>query len=551
MTGKIFRSTLLVALAVLLVSLVTMGVILYRYFDGVQMEQLQDELTLAARGTEDGGEAYLAGLDSRRYRLTWVAADGTVLYDTQADAASMENHAQREEIRQALERGRGSSARYSDTLTEQTLYEARLLSDGTVLRISISRASVGALLVGLLKPAAVIGLLAAALSAVLARGVARRVVRPLNELDLDHPLDNDTYEELSPLLVRIDRQRSQIAEQLGDLRRRSDEFRQITDNLKEGLVLLDARGAVLSINPAAAALFGADRECLGKDFLTVNRRHDMTLALKSALEGGHSETRGEENGREYQFDFSPIESEGTVVGAVLLAFDVTEQAFAERNRREFTANVSHELKTPLQSIIGSAELLEAGLVKPEDAPRFVGRIREDAARLVALIEDIILLSRLDEGGEQPRKPVSLRQTAREAAGVLRTAAESRHVTLTVEGDEGVVEGVPGLLYEAVYNLCDNAVKYNREGGTVTVTVTEGEDEVALAVADTGIGIPPEHQSRVFERFYRVDKSHSRQSGGTGLGLSIVKHAVQYHGGRLELHSRPGEGTVITAVFPRG
>jgi len=550
MTGRIFRSILLAAIVVLLAALLIVTGFLYNYFGDVQEQQLRDELGLAAAATEQLGEDYLRPLDSGRYRLTWVAADGRVICDTQVDESTMVNHADREEIREAMAGGRGSSYRYSDTLTERTIYEAVRLSDGSVLRISVSRATAAVLVLGMLQPILIVAVIAIVLSAVLAHSMARRAVEPLNRLDLEHPLENDVYEELSPLLHRIHAQHLQIAGQMRKLKRKTDEFEQITGNLKEGLVLLDAEGVILSMNPAARQLFQAEGDCAGRDFVTVDRNRELSLALERAMACGHSELRGARGGREYLFDLSRIESEGAVIGAVILVFDVTEQIAGERSRREFTANVSHELKTPLQSIIGSAELLEHNLVREEDVPRFVGHIRKEASRLVSLIEDIIRLSQMDEGGQLPEETVCLQELAREILTSLEPAAAARGITLSLTGGEGVLPGVRRLLYEIIYNLCDNGIKYNLEGGTLQVEIEDGADNVTLRVRDSGIGIPEAHRSRIFERFYRVDKSHSKQSGGTGLGLSIVKHAVQHHQGKITLDSRPGEGTVMEVTFPR-
>lgn len=549
MTHKIFKSMMAAMLAVLLAALVIIAGCFYDYFATVQENQLTDELSLAAGGVESSGKDYLAALASNHYRLTWVAADGTVLYDTQADAAQMENHAEREEIRQALQNGTGSSSRYSATLLEKTIYRSVRLDDGSVLRISVSRATLATLVLGMLQPLLVVLLAALILAAVLASSISKHIVAPLNQIDLEHPLDNDTYEELAPLLTRISQQRRQIDEQVRRLRRKNDEFTQITSNMSEGLVLLNEKGIILNINPAAERLFATDHSCVQQDFLTVERSPEVSRAIKNAFENGYSRiylTRGE---REFQLDISRIASDGAVVGAVLLAFDATDQLDAERSRREFTANVSHELKTPLQSIMGSAELMENGLVKPEDMPRFIGRIRSEAARLVTLIEDIIRLSQLDEGVEMPVEPVELHALAEETAASLREAADAKKVTLSVIGSAATVCSVRRLLSEIIYNLCDNAIKYNVPGGSVTVDTAPCEGGVILTVSDTGIGIPPEHQSRVFERFYRVDKSHSRQSGGTGLGLSIVKHAVQDLDGAIHLDSTPGQGTSIQVTIP--
>ena len=550
MTKKIFQSILLVAGAVLLASLLIIMGFLYDYFGGVEENQLRDELSLAAAAVEDGGTDYLSQLTAGRYRLTWIAADGSVLYDTKTDAESLENHASRAEVSQALITGTGESTRYSSTLMEKTMYYAQRLDDGTVLRISISRATVGMIAVGMIQPLLIVLIVALILSGLLARRLSRRIVDPLNSLDLEHPLDNDAYEELSPLLKRIHRQHVEIQTQLRELHERTDEFTQITGSMREGLVLLDEHGDILSINAAAQALFGADAQCVGRDFLTIERSHEISAAIQAAVADGHSEVRAERAGRVYQFDISRITSDGKFLGTVILAFDITEQEFAERNRREFTANVSHELKTPLQGIIGSAELIENGMVKPDDLPRFVGHIHAEAARLVILIDDIIRLSQLDEGAAMPTEPVDLLAVSQEAAENLHDAAAARSVTVGVTGQPAVIPGVRRLIYEIVYNLCDNAIKYNRGGGRVDVTVAADAGGSSITVADTGIGIAPEHQGRVFERFYRVDKSHSKASGGTGLGLSIVKHAVQYHHGRIELESTPGTGTTIRAIFPK-
>ena len=549
MTKKIFQSILLVAGCVLLASLLIIMGFLYDYFGGVEENQLRDELNLAAAAVEDGGTDYLSRLTADRCRLTWIAADGSVLYDTRTDAESLENHASRAEVSQALTTGTGESTRYSSTLMEKTMYYAQRLDDGTVLRISISRATVGMIAVGMIQPLLIVLIVALILSGLLARRLSRRIVDPLNSLDLEHPLDNDAYEELSPLLKRIHRQHVEIQTQLRELREKTDEFTQITGSTREGLILLDEHGSILSINAAAQMLFGADAQCVGRDFLTVERSHEISAAIQAAVTDGHSEVRAERAGRVYQFDISCITSDGKLLGTVILAFDITEQEFAERNRREFTANVSHELKTPLQGIIGSAELIENGMVKPDDLPRFVGHIHAEAARLVTLIDDIIRLSQLDEGDAMPTEPVDLLAVSQEAAENLHDAAAARDVTVSVTGQPSVIPGVRRLLYEIVYNLCDNAIKYNRGGGRVDVTVAADAGGSSITVADTGIGIAPEHQSRVFERFYRVDKSHSKASGGTGLGLSIVKHAVQYHHGRIELESTPGTGTTIRVVFP--
>lgn len=549
MTKKIFRSIVIVAASVLLASLVIISSCFYEYFGRLQRQEMKDELYLAATAVEHGGEDYLKNISSGHFRLSLIAKDGSVLYDTAADAEGLENHGGREEVKQALESGEGESIRYSSTLLQKTIYCAKRLDDGRVLRISVSRATVGAIAMGMISPIIAVGVGALILSGVLASRLAKRIVEPLNKLDLEHPLDNDSYEELSPLLSRINKQRAQIAEQLAELRHRTDEFEQVTGNMKEGLVLIDTNENVLSINSAARNIFSAAEDCIGKSFLTVDRSRDLNAAIHSAFEHGHSEIHSDKNGRTYQFDISRIDSDGSAFGAVILLFDITDRENAEKLRREFTANVSHELKTPLQGIIGSAELIESGMVKAGDMPRFVGHIREEAQRLVSLVNDIIRLSQLDEGDSLPMERVDLLSVAEEAAADLSKAAKARNISLLAEGESVFVFGIKRLLYEVIYNLGENAVKYNVENGNVLISVSKEENSAVLTVKDSGIGIAPEHQSRIFERFYRVDKSHSKASGGTGLGLSIVKHAVQQQGGKIELESEPGKGTAIRVILP--
>ena len=544
MTSKIFRSTVLVAVIVLLCSLgVVMGV-LHNHFTQVQVEQLKDELSLAVTGTEQYGNAFLENVEADRFRVTLVDTDGTVLFDTQADQTIMENHADREEIREAMETGFGSAVRTSATMTEQTYYEAQKLKDGTVLRISTNQESALSLMIGMIWPIILIAVLSIGLSALLARRMARRIVEPLNKLDLEQPLKNEVYEEISPLLHRIHRQHNQIQMQVEKMKRKADEFNQITASMQEGLVLLDSYGKIVSINPAAQKLFETDGDCIGRDFLMIDRTRAMRSAVNDALDKGRAYARENRNGRDYQFDLSCIKSDDMVIGAVILAFDITERLNSEQMRREFSANVSHELKTPLQGIIGSAELLESGMVKPEDTPRFVGHIRKEAARLVNLIEDIIRLSQLDEGVELPTEKVDMLALAEDVKEILDTSAAEMNVRVDVTGAGFAVMGVRRMLQEIIYNLCDNAIKYNVPGGSVTIHAENNR----LVVSDTGIGIPAEHKDRIFERFYRVDKSHSKASGGTGLGLSIVKHAVQYHHGIITLQSELSKGTTISVLF---
>ena len=544
MTSKIFRATVFVAVVVLLCSLgIVMGV-LYNHFTGVQVQQLKDELSLAVTGTEQFGNAFLKNVEADRFRVTWIDIDGTVLFDSRVDESTMENHADREEIREAFETGSGSAVRNSSTLTEQTYYEARRLTDGTVLRISANQASAWALMMDLLWPIVLIAVLAIGLSLILARRMAKNIVEPMNKLDLEHPLSNNTYEELSPLLRRINQQHLQIDAQMRKLQRKTDEFIQITSHMQEGLVVLDKETHIRSINSAAMKIFGAEASCVGSSFFQVNRSNALRQVLNDALDHGHGSTVQELDGRAYRFDMSSIQSEGKLLGAVILAVDVTESQNAEQMRREFSANVSHELKTPLQGIIGSAELLESGMVKAEDTPRFVGHIRKEASRLVNLIEDIIRLSQLDEGVALPTETVDMQMLAEEVKTILQPSAEEKKVSISISGEGFSVVGVRRMIQEIIYNLCDNAIKYNIPGGSVTVHVENNR----LAVSDTGIGIPAEHKDRIFERFYRVDKSHSKAIGGTGLGLSIVKHGALYHKAAVELESKVGSGTKVTIRF---
>ena len=549
MTKKIFKSILIVAGTVLLASIVIIMGCLYEYFSNIQKDKLADELDIAASAVELYGTDYLKNIDSERYRITWIQADGKVIYDTQAGADSMENHADRQEVKQALAEGEGSSSRYSDTLMEKTSYYARLLDDGSVLRVSTTYATAGLLVLGMLQPILVVLIAALVLSGILARRISKRIVEPMNSIDLDRPLENDTYEELSPLLNRINQQHKEIEMQMRYLKQRTDEFTQITESMKEGLILLDNKGNVLSINEAAQNILETDSDCIGQSFLSIERSRNINNAIQSAFEEGHSEIYAQYGSREYQVDISRIESGGETVGAVLLAFDITEQQNAQRNRREFTANVSHELKTPLQGIIGSAELIENGMVKPEDMPRFTGHIRKEASRLVTLIEDILRLSQLDEGRQMPSEQVDLFELADEVKSVLEGACEAKHINMKLMGEHVSIDGVKRLLYEIIYNLCDNAVKYNNEGGIADIDISSDEKNAYITVRDSGIGIPQDQQERVFERFYRVDKSHSKESGGTGLGLSIVKHAVSYHNGTVSMKSELGNGTEIRVALP--
>lgn len=548
MTKKIFRSIFTIALLVLLASIGIATSFIYNYFNTSQVNQLKAELSLVADTVNEVGIEYFEKFNSTVFRFTVIDADGTVLYDTQANTNEMENHAEREEISEAFTKGTGSSARNSHTLTKKTFYEAILLENGNVLRISVSQLTLGALILRMLPTIIAIIFVAAVVAIILSHAMAKKITEPLLQLDLENPSENNTYEELAPILTKVHKQHKQIKSQMETLHRKSDEFEQIVSSMNEGLILLDEHGMILSMNVAAKKIFGVKKDVNGSDFLLVDRTSKMSKAIWNALEGIHSEYTEERNGNEYQFTINSIKSDGKILGAVILVFDITDRAFAARNRQEFTANVTHELKTPLQSIIGSAELLENGLVKPEDTERFIGNIRKEASRLVNLINDIIRLSQLDENHEPAIETVDLMEVAREVVEVLAPSAAKRNIEVYLKGEPCTIYGVRRYIYEIIYNLFDNAIRYNKDGGKVTITTGKDSGQAAVSVSDTGIGIAPEHQSRIFERFYRVDKSHSKATGGTGLGLSIVKHAVQYHGGKITLDSEPGKGTTIKIVF---
>ena len=551
MTKRIFRAICLVALAVFLASVTLIMGILYDYFSQVQQDQLRIEAGLAARGVEENGAAYFEGLDTQSYRITWIGADGTVLFDSDSDASTMENHLEREEVKQAMVSGYGHSARYSSTLMERLLYSAQRLEDGSVIRLAITQNSVLTIMLGLIQPVLLVSLVAVILALALASRVSKTVVRPLNELNLDEPLNNEGFDELSPLLRRIDSQQRQLKGQALELKQKKDEFLAVTSNMSEGLVLLNSSGTILSINNAALTILDADKSSVGQDILTVNRSLEMQKLLEEAKRGQRSETKLCLTGREYQLDASPIISGGNIGGVALLLFDITERENAEQLRREFTANVSHELKTPLHSISGCAELMKNGMVKPEDTVRFAGQIYSEAQRLINLIEDIIRLSRLDEGAEDmQRERVDLYALSGSVMDSLGDEAKENKITMELCGAPAFIWGVRQLVSGMIYNLLENAIKYNKANGSVKLSVSnEGEFSV-VKVSDTGIGIPPEHQSRVFERFYRVDKSHSKEVGGTGLGLSIVKHSAMVHNAKIDLQSTPGKGTSITVRFPK-
>lgn len=551
MTKRIFRTIFIVAVGVFLASVVLFMTVLYDYFSAVGQNQLRAQIDLAAQGVANEGMGYFDGLESQNYRITWIGTYGRVLYDSISDADNMENHFEREEVKEALAEGYGESSRYSSTLTERYLYSAKLLPDGTVIRLSVTQNSMLVLTLGMLQPIIIIFAVAIVLSAVLASRLSKNIVKPLNELNLDRPLDNDGYDELSPLLHRIDTQQRQIRSQKEELERKQSEFEAVTGGMAEGIILLNQKGTILSINRAASKLFDTGSFAVGKDILSVNRSLTLTELLHKAADGKHTEAVMEFGSRKYQLAASPVASNNEVIGIVVLLLDVTEKEKAEQMRREFTANVSHELKTPLHAISGYAELLSNGMVKQEDITDFSKRIYTEAGRMIHLVEDIIKLSHLDEGADDmKREEADMFIIADHVVSAQIPEAEKAGVKIELRGESAVLCGIPQLLESIVYNLCDNAIKYNRKDGSVSVTVKNEEELVILSVIDTGIGIPEEHQERIFERFYRVDKSHSKEIGGTGLGLSIVKHAARLHNAEIELQSTVNGGTAVTVKFPK-
>lgn len=551
MTKRIFRTVFVVAISIFIASAVLFMTVLYDYFSGIQQNQLRMQIDLASQGVEDEGLDYLKNLNIKDYRVTWIGTDGKVLYDSISEADEMENHFEREEVKEALSEGYGASSRYSSTLTQRYLYGAKRLPDGTVIRLSVTQNSLLILTLGMLQPIMIIFVIAIILSAFLASRLSKKIVKPLNELNLDKPLDNNGYDELSPLLRRIDTQQKEISRQSEELKQRQNELEVMTSAMSEGIILLNNRGTVLSINKAAAKLFGTDCFCIGEDIVSINRSLELAQLLNKAKNGEHSERVVELGCGQYQMMASPVISNNIVSGIVLLILDVTEKEKAEQLRREFTANVSHELKTPLHTISGSAELLVNGMVKSEDIPIFLKRIYSEAQRMIQLVEDIIRLSHLDEGAEDMKwDMVDLYAVAEETINSLADEAESNGIKFELYGETVLINGIRQLLQEITYNLCDNAIKYNRKGGLVSVEIKNENEFAILTITDTGIGIPTEHQERIFERFYRVDKSHSKEIGGTGLGLSIVKHAAKLHNAEIELHSIVNKGTEITIKFPK-
>lgn len=548
MTKKIFYGIFVASVLTFAACLVLILGVLYNYFDKQLIEGLHTQGHMIAAAVEMGGGACLEELSTLDNRLTWVGPDGEVLYDNQADSSAMENHLDREEIAEAMESGQGESERYSETLSQKTVYYAIRLADNSVIRLADTRSTVWNLLFGMIQPLLMILTIAIILSAVLASRISKSIVRPINAIDLEAPDVEGNYDEISPLLLKINRQNEQIKHQMEELRRQREEFRLITENMSEGFLVIDRKTELLSYNSAALRLLGSGPVEGTPSVLTLNRSESFRQAVEAALAGEHCEHSMTLDGSIYHVIASPVSRDGETAGAVIVILDCTERELRDQMRREFTSNVSHELKTPLTSIYGVSEMIASGIVKPEDIPSFARNIHAESGRLITLIEDIIKLSQLDENlVPSDPVPVDLFETAASVVKRLRSQADARGIQMELTGGSAIVHGIPNLLDEMIYNLCDNAIKYNKDGGRVRISVENGEHPT-VTVSDTGIGIPREHQPRVFERFYRADKSHSKKIGGTGLGLSIVKHAAAYHGAAVSLESTEGEGTTVTVRF---
>ena len=548
MTKKIFRTTLSASLGIVLVTILMIMGFLYNYFNHIQREQLRPQTALASQGISFEGKDYFENLKTSNVRITWVDNKGQVLYDTQSDAKHMKNHANRQEIKEAIKSGYGESTRWSATLTEKSIYAAQRLNNGTIVRLSVAQQTIFYLLLGMISPLAIIILLAIILSVLIARYIAKKVSEPLNNIDLDHPLSNDSYEEITPLLRRLDSHQAKIQHQKLLLQKRQKEFDTIISKIKEGMILLDDQARIVSINAEALKLFQINDDWHGRFMMEVSR--DLTLKdlIDQGLKGKKKEANiGIENNH-YRVLVRPTTDNNRVTGLVVLLFDVTDQLQMEQLQREFTANVSHELKTPLHVISGYSELLANQMVPNEEVPQFAAKIHKESERLVKLVEDIINLSHLDEQEKLPQETVNLYDLTQKVLEGLQAKADKKHIQINFNGEEAILRGNPVLLNSLVYNLCDNAITYNHEKGQVNVTLKNSPDTITLEVSDTGLGIAEKDKKRIFERFYRVDKSRSKIVGGTGLGLSIVKSALDFHNGSIKVDSHLGQGTTMTVLL---
>lgn len=551
MTKKIFKSNILVAAAVLIFGIACVMAILYQHFGKEINGELKKEASYLSYGVEQDGIDYLKQINEKDDRITYIAEDGTVLYDNMADAEAMENHSERKEVQEALKTGSGYAERTSETLSQKTIYYALRLPDHSVLRVSSTQFSVFVLLMELIPP--IIGILIVMLiiAVIVSAHMANKIVEPINNLDLEHPEDNQVYDEVGPLLSKIYKQNRQIKNQLEAARRNQEEFGIITENMQEGLLVIDSYTMILSGNSSVWNMFQLKEAKIGDSVYSLNRNEDFRMLIEQVLKGQHGSALLHLGNEAIQMIANPVTREHKVVGAVLLLMNETEKVEREQLRREFSANVSHELKTPLTSISGFAEIIQDGLVRAEDIKKFAGRIYDEAQRLITLVEDTIKVSQLDEG-ENPYEweQLDAYTVVKDVCGRLKDIAAKKNVHLYIDGDKTMLCTVRPILDEIIYNLCDNGIKYNRDDGTVSIHLREMGENVEIRVKDNGIGIPGEDQNRVFERFYRVDKSHSKEIGGTGLGLSIVKHGVTFLGGTLKMISEIGKGTEITMIFPK-
>ena len=548
MTKKIFRSIIFGSVITLIVSFVFIMGILYEYFNNQLLSELRNEATLAELGVEEYGVDYLENIDLEN-RVTWIDKDGTVLYDTTVDAAKLENHADREEFKEAVENGSGSSQRYSDTLAEKIVYYALKLDDGTVIRISSEQYSAWALIASMLDPLIFVFVIIVIISILLANLLSKKIVKPLNEMNIENPDIDANYPEVMPLVKKIRNQHVLIERQMTELKKNEEEFRAITSNMQEGFIIIDTKTLVLSFNNGIEKLFDVHDIKIGDSVFTINRSEVFREVVEGSLVGKRGEGQLKYNGKIYQLYANPVFEDGNVRGSVLLIVDVTEKEKREELRREFTSNVSHELKTPLTSIFGISEIIMNGIVKPDDIPKFAKHIHNESGRLITLVNDIIKLSKLDEGaGFGDKQPVDIFKMAQDTITRLDSMVQERNITVKLTGEKTVMESIPAVADEIIHNVIENAIKYNKENGSVDVFAGKENGMITFRVKDTGIGIPDADINRVFERFYRVDKSHSRKIGGTGLGLSIVKHGVSFLGGELSIKSKVNEGTTITIVF---
>lgn len=547
MNKKIFRSSVAVALVVLLSSIVLIMGILFQYFENQLKSELESEANYIAYAVEKQGLDYINNFSNSNKRITLISPDGDVIADTSANESELGNHADRQEVIDALKNGKGTSIRYSNTLAEKTVYYAMKMDDGNILRVSTTQYTVAAIIMSLIQPILIVFVVAVVLSFVLSQKISKSIIKPINELDLDNPSNNEPYDELAPLLQKISRQKKTIEKQIKEAEYRQEEFRLITENMKEGFIVVDKQMNLLTYNRSALKLLGISKE-RPDDILSTGNDH-LTFAISKALDGEREKSDLTLGNNNYRLIANPVFEKDMVIGAVILIIDVTESVKREQLRQEFTSNVSHELKTPLTSISGFAEMMKSGDTPDSVVKDFSSSIYDEAQRLITLVNDIIKISELDEKNVQSdSEEVDLYEMSADILGRLKPVADKRNISLNLIGESIVVSGVAKILDEMIYNLCDNAIKYNADNGTVDVILSESSKHIKLTVRDTGIGIPQAEQERVFERFYRVDKSHSKAIGGTGLGLSIVKHAAIYHNAEIKLKSELGKGTSVTVMF---